>query len=259
MKLETVSGVNSLILYAQNVNRTNLFGPDRLFFQTDYASFFVDLAHELETNIHDDFVSLWIKQCNTYVEKVKEHLIQFLEEHNIKGFTEEQIDKICNKFRGNLGEILCNLLIIKGKINMCENDVCIPVDPQHEQYVDVTGQHVNDGLPIDIQVKNFDFGNNVGRRVFVKCSDTFARHISGKEADITDVNDLVKYIATPHQVIFSVTTYESDLLMEEYEGRVYFIGPYEINNIGLGGSSKNSIKGNYGWFYQIAEEIKNLK
>lgn len=255
----TISSELSLIYFDQNVNGTNLICEDgeniKLLLKDTYIHFFENIANDLKTKTFGKFTKCWIGNMEKIIPEVDQVINDFTAHHNIK-FDKDDVDRIHNKFRGNVAEILLEKLIIEKRLPFVDGDY-IPVDPTRERYSDGQSTHTNTGLPVDFQVKNYSEGYKVKRETFVKCSDTTDEHIHGPEA-IIPRDRILDYLDTPHQVIFSLTDAE-DLLKEQYLGRVYFFGPKEIDALGIQGNAKQNIKGLYRWFEKIVEEIKTVK
>lgn len=270
----TISSNNSLVRWEQNENRTGIHNQDgkniSLILKPTYYKFFNLLAEDLKDPNHQyaSFVDCWMKHCKELMNDVRAVVENIIDDFGIvypetaddpNTLTRERvINRVCNKVRGNLAEILVEKLANEGYLrSFCKNGTYKPVDdPHHEEYSDGSCLHPNTKLIVEIQIKNYAKGHKVGREVFDKCSATFHKHICGAKADITTPEQMEKYIKTVHQIIFTFTDPE-ELLLKEKIGMVNVFGPEDIDDLNIQGDDRGN-EAIYSIFEEIAEEIDQL-
>lgn len=253
--MQTVSSQKSLILFDQNRSDSNVYSLDgvddiRLFIKLHYENLFAGLAEELKTKQYTSFVKLWHKMCGCECKKLYNKL------NNLIGKNNDCAEKITAKFRGNCGEIMAEAFFANGLASeYVDGSTYEPVDPTNERFVDADVKSVIDGLPIGVQVKNYDSALVKGE-IFNKAAaeDMFRLRNDG----IVQPEDFAAYLSSPRQIIFSFTPAEK-FLIESNSGVVLFLGPDFIDGKKLHGDVSKNVPARWRLFEQIAEEIKEVK
>ena len=162
MYLQTIESEKSLIKWDQNQNRSGIRKNNQLYLKQFYINFFEFFAKEENSY---DFIKMWHKKCDEICKDVKKQLLKDSLNKTPDEDYKAALDKIVNKFRGNLAEILVEAMIKFGKLNnyLAIEDYTPVEDPAHEEYIDGTGKDPNNKLSIGVQVKNFKEHNSVGR------------------------------------------------------------------------------------------------
>lgn len=254
--MQTVSSLKSLILFDQNRSDSNVFSLDgvddiRLFCKLHYENLFSGLAEELKTKQYTSFVKLWHKLCDSECRALRDRLAAALPDKNKDG-----ADRVTAKFRGNCGEIFAEAFFLNGLASEYVNGSTYrPVDPTNERFVDADVKSVIDGLPIGVQVKNYD-SVLVKGEIFNKAAaeDMFRLRNDG----LVQPKDFVTYLSSPRQIIFSFTPAEK-FLIESNSKIVLFLGPDFIDRKKLHGDISKNVPARWRMFELIAEEIKEVK
>lgn len=242
--LKTVSSADSLVLWKQNANRSNVdetqfkSGADAL--KEDYLAFFRGLETALQKGPVVSFVKLWKtsvdKACRGVFRKVSE-----------TGCGEERAKDVRDKFRGNLAEIFAEKILSEG-LTFFKPGTYDTVDPHHEEGVDAVAVSAVSGLKVGIQVKNYATeAPAIG--VFRTAGDE-----SDKYLHTLDIEQIKLFLTHPNQYILSFTEAEP-VPVESYRGRVEFLGPKWIDSLGLQGR-RGEKTGRWLLFKEIADEIE---
>lgn len=259
--MNTISSKNSLILAKQTLNKSNIFDIDELFFKDNYHNVFAGIAALFSSDKKfGTFTDIWHKfcteECAAVKQKVSDHVKKHIEGGKLSDEDEELIKRVVVKFRGNLGEIFAEAFIREGYMSkLCKASVYNTVDPNNEEYVDAESISASDGLPVGIQIKNYnkfaiDSIDTCG--IFNKASVSALRQIH----QLKSIEDAQMYLKQPHQIIFSFTKLGSDFIVERYLKDVIFFGPKDIDSVYLQGNIKKNISANWLFFKTIADEIK---
>ena len=258
--MNTISGNNSLILSEHTINRSNIFGIDRLFFKDNYFNVFNSIANKFSSGkVYGKFTAVWhevcMAECNAVKNKVAEYIKQ-LNQDKLDKADEELVNRVVVKFRGNLGEIFAEAFIREGYMSkLCKASVYNTVDPNNEEYVDAESISASDGLPVGIQIKNYNkfaLDSIDTCSIFNKASVSALRQIH----QLKSIEDTQMYLKQPHQIIFSFTELGSDFIVERYLKDVIFFGPKDIDSVYLQGNIKKNINANWLFFKTVADEIK---
>lgn len=260
--MQTVSHPeNSLILWRNTMNRSNVFGDGQtameLLLAEDYLEVFENICEILKSSLRQvSFCKLWQKVVETECAVVRRKVIGVMSATKAKGpEAEESAQRIVDKFRGNLGEIFAEAYFKEGyALNVCDPKTYVPVDPKHERYVDADAKS-RDGLPVGIQVKNYAV-SQVAIEVFQKSlAENMLRIIDGT----VSADRLVEYLAYPRQFIFSLTAANGLALDDPAIKKVVsFIGPKDIDKAGIQGDQQHGTPPNWQMFQRIVDEIKDF-
>jgi len=254
--MKTVSGEKSLVLFDQNRSDSNIYnvqnGTDiRLLLKPDYEKAFGDLADGLKNRQYTSFVKFWHLVCDERCKGVRTKLCGL-----VPADCKENAEKVVAKFRGNLGEIMAETFFRNGLASeYVDGSTYVPVDPSNERFVDADVKSAADGLPVGVQVKNY--GNVLVKgEIFNKAAaeDMFRLRIDG----MVRPEDVVSYLSSPRQIIFSFTPAEK-FLIENNSKVVLFLGPDFIDRKKLHGDVSKNVPARWRMFEQIAEEIKEVK
>jgi hypothetical protein len=129
-----------------------------------------------------------------------------------------------------------------------------PVDPDNEQYIDAEAIGNRNGLPIGIQIKNYNEFSRVGREVLTKASamsDLWLR----RDKRIAD-EDILDFVKTPCQYIISTVDPSTEMLCDDYRSSVVFCGPKWFESKKLQGSSKLGTGTMWRMFKDVADMLK---
>ena len=255
--LKTVSSEKSLILFDQNRSSSNIHHINdgigtRLLLKENYFNVFNTLAERLKSDQYVSFVTLWHKICNDECKVVRKKLRDLIiNDYEDAG---EDIEKVVMKFRGNLGEIFAEMFFTNHLSRYVDGNQYQPVDPDNERFIDATSVSPSDGLPIGIQVKNYDT-EFVRKETFDKAAaeDCYWLRVDNK----IENKDLETYLSSPHQFIFSFTD-AIDLFKTSHAAVVGFIGPKDIDDAKLHGDYKMKIPSRWKSFKDIANEISKV-
>ena len=255
--MKTISSKKSLILFEQNRSSSNIHHINdnidiRLLLKENYANVFNLLAEELKTKQYVSFVKLWHKICSNECKNVRTKLRQLI--LNDYEDAESDIDVVVKKFRGNLGEIFAEMFFTNNLSQYVDGSTYDVVDPTNERFIDATAVSTIDGLPVGIQIKNYDV-SLVSKEIFDKAAaeDCYWLRIDKKIND----KDIITYLASPHQIVFSFTD-ALDLFKDSHTDVVIFLGPKYIDNIKLQGDIKMKIPARWQIFKKIADEILSV-
>lgn len=255
--MKTISSDKSLILFEQNRSMSNIHHINdgvgtRLLLKDNYFNVFNAIANELKTKHYVSFVKLWHKvcdkECNVVRAKLRDLIMNDYED------AEPDIDKVVMKFRGNLGEIFAEAFFTNNLSQLVDGSSYEPVDPTNERFIDATSTSTADGLPIGIQVKNYNV-SFVGKEIFDKAAaeDCYWLRVDKK----IKPEDVATYISSPHQVIFSFTDTQ-ELFKDSHADVVVFLGPWHIDNAKLQGNVKMKLPARWQLFKKIADEIEQV-
>ena len=232
MYLQTIESEKSLVKWTQNQNKSNVFTTDELLLKEFYFKFFNEFA---KNSKNYDFLKIWYKHCNSYISDIKKFL-----SNRFPGITDDSKNVICNKFRGNIAEILIEALIKFGRLPQYLTTEYYPVEnPAQEEYIDGMGKDPNSDLNIGIQIKNFNSVNLITRDIFDKAMtmrDRFAERFEDE-----------KYNKNICQMIISFSNVQDDRVLKNtskdggYKNRVIFFGPEQIKMLYLGGNARLKI------------------
>lgn len=260
--MQTISSANSLILFKNNRNKSNIFinnGQNiELILKENYENVFRNIENDLKSNKeYVSFVKLWHKHCNIECKNVFRKIKKLIKEkHNAnEPNIDDQINLITYKFRGNLGEIFAEAFFKNGLANeICDGTTYAPVDPNKERYVDADAMSNSTGLQMGIQIKNYN-DELVAKKVFDKAGTEDSLRI--RTDKFLNKEDKLTYISSPHQIILSFTD-ALDLFIDTYKDIVVFLGPRYIDSKNLQGNLKLRIPPKIFFFKKIADEIKNF-
>lgn len=255
--MKTVSSEKSLVLFDQNRSSSNIHHVNegigtRLLLKENYANVFNTLSESLKSAQYVSFVKLWRNVCNEECGAVKEKLKKLI--MNDYEDAAPDIERVVMKFRGNLGEIFAELFFTNRLSQFVDGDDYRPVDPGNERFIDATSTSPIDGLPIGIQVKNYDV-ELVHKETFDKSAaeDCYWLRIDRK----IEKKDIETYLSSPHQVIFSFTD-AKDLFKTSHADVVMFLGPQYIDKARLHGDYKMKIPSRWKLFKDVADEISKV-
>lgn len=248
--MRTISSSNSLLIWKHNVNGSGItescIGGDVLLLKTNYESLFRSIANLLKEKNRVSFVDMWQRECDRACSDVTCAIASHGD------FKTEDIDLVVNKFRGNCGEILVEMLAENGVLDFIVPGSYVSVDPENEKFVDAEAIGQN-GFPIGIQVKNYHRGNCVSSEVLTKAaamSDLWLRH----DRRIKD-EDVLDFLKSPCQYVVSMTDVKSDLISERYLKSVVFLGPKWLDTKKIQGSSKTGENAKWRMFEKTADEM----
>jgi len=246
-----------LVEWKRNENTSHIFlsalGGDKMFLKPDYLEVFRTCTDKLKESQLGSFVSLWRKTCDEACKKVFLKLVPKII-HDNDGEWKHAIDRVVTKFRGNLGEILVEMMAENGLLDFIKPGTYCPVDPTQEEFFDATAKR--NGLPIGIQVKNYSEHNKVDAEVFVKAacqSDLWLRRDK-----LISEDDLKDFTSTPCQYIIATSDPANELLEERFKSSVVFLGPKWIDAKRIQGSSKTGESAKWRMFKETADEIEAL-
>lgn len=255
--MKTISSNKSLILFDQNRSSSNIHHINegigtRLLLKENYSNVFNVLAKSLKSTQYISFVKLWHNVCNEECRAVREKLRKLIINDYEDASTD--IEKVVMKFRGNLGEIFAEMFFTNHLSQFINGNDYQPVDPNNERFIDATSTSLVDGLPIGIQVKNYDV-ELVHIETFYKSAaeDCYWLRYDKKIAE----KDITTYLSSPHQVIFSFTD-TRDLFKTSHKDVVMFLGPQFIDNAKLHGDPKMKIPARWKLFADVADEMSKV-
>lgn len=255
--MKTISSSKSLILFEQNRSKSNIHHINdsigtRLLLKDNYFNVFNAIAEELKIQQYVPFVKLWHKVCDKECNAVRAKLRDLI--LNDYKDARSNIEKVVMKFRGNLGEIFAEAFFTNNLSQFVDGSSYEPVDPTNERFIDATSTSTADGLPIGIQVKNYN-AELVNKETFDKAAaeDCYWLRVDKKIKS----EDVATYLSSPHQVIFSFTDTE-DLFKKSHADVVIFLGPWYIDSVNLQGNVKMKIPARWKLFKKIADEIEQV-
>lgn len=258
--MNTVTSDKNLIVWDQNRNGSNIYvsslNGNKFFLKEHYANVFKQIANQLHEKQKTKFLKIWITTCNKEIKTVKKRLITILKNNNVN-FKTDDIDKVINKFRGNLGEILIEMFAENGLLDFIKPGSYNTVDPTNEQYIDADA--IRNGLPVGIQIKNYDAhnrNNRISRTTFNKAaamSDLWLR----RDKLIAD-EDILDFIKTPCQYIISTVNPENEMLLDDYKSSVVFLGPSWFESKNIHGNDKTCEMSKWKMFDEVAKLIEKI-
>ena len=236
-----------LVSWKRNENMSNIYasavGGDEMFLKPHYAAVFEDCANLLKNAKVNSFVeNVWQPICDGACSDVRTAVSR------VANVDISAIDRVVAKFRGNLGEMLVEMLAENGMLDFIKFGTYDPVDPTREEFFDATAKR--NGLPIGIQVKNYSKFNKVGLEVFLKAaaqSDLWLRRDQIPNLDMT----------SPCQYVIS--TSEASLGLEErFKGSVVFLGPKWLDSKRITGSTKTKESAKWMMFAEVANAVNKI-
>ena len=241
-----------LVAWKRNENISNIYvsavGGDEMFLKPYYVSVFKDCADMLKNTKANSFVeNVWQPICDDACRSVHKAVSDACRSNGID-VDISSIERVVNKFRGNLGEILVEMLADNGLLDFIKPGTYDPVDPTREEFFDATAKR--NGMLVGIQVKNYSKFNKVSLEVFLKAaaqSDLWMRRDKMPNLDLT----------SPCQYIISTSEAES-CLAERFNGSVVFLGPKWLDSKRITGSSKTKESAKWMMFAEVAEFVEKI-
>ena len=241
-----------LVAWKRNENTSNIYvsavGGDEMFLKPYYVSVFKECANMLKNTKANSFVeNVWQPICDDACKSVHKAVSDACRSNGID-VDISSIERVVNKFRGNLGEILVEMLAENGLLDFIKPGTYDPVDPTREEFFDATAKR--NGMLVGIQVKNYSKFNKVGLEVFLKAaaqSDLWMRRDKMPNLDLT----------SPCQYIISTSEAES-CLAERFNGSVVFLGPKWLDSKRITGSSKTKESAKWMMFAEVAEFVEKI-
>ena len=241
-----------LVAWKRNENTSNIYvsavGGDEMFLKPYYVSVFKECANMLKNTKANSFVeNVWQPICDDACKSVHKAVSDACRSNGID-VDISSIERVVNKFRGNLGEILVEMLAENGLLDFIKPGTYDPVDPTREEFFDATAKR--NGMLVGIQVKNYSKFNKVGLEVFLKAaaqSDLWMRRDKMPNLDVT----------SPCQYIISTSEAES-CLAERFNGSVVFLGPKWLDSKRITGSSKTKESAKWMMFAEVAEFVEKI-
>ena len=237
----------NLVAWKRNENTSNIYvsaiGGDEMFLKPYYVSVFKECANMLKNTKANSFVeNVWQPICDGACSDVRTAVSR------VANVDISAIDRVVAKFRGNLGEMLVEMLADNGLLDFIKPGTYDPVDPTREEFFDATAKR--NGMLVGIQVKNYSKFNKVGLEVFLKAaaqSDLWMRRDKMPNLDVT----------SPCQYIISTSEAES-CLAERFNGSVVFLGPKWLDSKRITGSSKTKESAKWMMFAEVAEYVEKI-
>ena len=236
-----------LVSWKRNENMSNIYvstvGGDEMFLKPYYAAVFEDCANLLKNAKVNSFVeNVWQPICDGACSDVRNAVSR------VANVDISAIDRVVAKFRGNLGEMLVEMLAENGLLDFIKPGTYDPVDPTREEFFDATAKR--NGMFVGIQVKNYSKFNKVGLEVFLKAaaqSDLWLRRDQIPNLDMT----------SPCQYVIS--TSEASLGLEErFKGSVVFLGPKWLDSKRITGSTKTKESAKWMMFAEVANAVNKI-
>ena len=236
-----------LVSWKRNENMSNIYastvGGDEMFLKPHYAAVFEDCANLLKNAKVNSFVeNVWQPICDGACSDVRTAVSR------VANADISAIDRVVAKFRGNLGEMLVEMLAENGLLDFIKPGTYDPVDPTREEFFDATAKR--NSMLVGIQVKNYSKFNKVGLEVFLKAaaqSDLWLRRDQIPNLDMT----------SPCQYVIS--TSEASLGLEErFKGSVVFLGPKWLDSKRITGSTKTKESAKWMMFAEVANAVNKL-
>ena len=236
-----------LVSWKRNENMSNIYasavGGDEMFLKPHYAAVFEDCANLLKNAKVNSFVeNVWQPICDGACSDVRTAVSR------VANVDISAIDRVVAKFRGNLGEMLVEMLAENGLLDFIKPGTYDPVDPTREEFFDATAKR--NGMLVGIQVKNYSKFNKVGLEVFLKAaaqSDLWLRRDQMPNLDT----------ASPCQYIISTSEAES-CLDDRFKGSVVFLGPKWLDGKRITGSTKTKESAKWMMFTEVAEAVNKI-
>lgn len=249
MKTVSENTKRSLIYWNQTANGYGI-GQSLVSFNLEkclienYANVFKEVANSLSSSKKYSFVKVW----QDAISKEKKVLDKKLKK-DFLNITREDIDRVVRKFRGNLGEILVEKLAEAGYFRKYFINYTPIDDPHNEDYTDATAEDSGSGGPVGIQIKNYAF-EVIPREIFVKAAAMDSKWIrEGKVSNLSYVS----------QHIISFTNATEDYKIKDLFKCCIFIGPNEIDKLGLTGVHADKNGSNVKLFEDLYKEIESFK
>ena len=238
----------NLVSWKRNENMSNIYvsaiGGDEMFLKPYYVAVFENCANFLKSKKVNSFVeNVWQPICDDACKSVHNAVSNAC--HNVDI---SSIDRVVNKFRGNLGEMLVEMLAENGLLDFIKPGTYDPVDPTSEEFFDATAKR--NGMLVGIQVKNYSKFNKVGLEVFLKAaaqSDLWLRRDQLPNLDMT----------SPCQYIISTSEAEN-CLTERFNGSVVFLGPKWLDSKRITGSTKTKESAKWMMFAEVADIVNKF-
>ena len=240
-----------LVSWKRNENMSNIYasavGGDEMFLKPYYAAVFEDCANLLKNAKVNSFVeNVWQPICDSACSDVRTAVSR------VANVDISAIDRVVAKFRGNLGEMLVEMLAENGLLDFIKPGTYDPVDPTREEFFDATAKR--NGMLVGIQVKNYSKFNKVGLEVFLKAaaqSDLWLRRDEMCKSCLED------FVSSPCQYVIS--TSEASLGLEErFKGSVVFLGPKWLDSKRITGSTKTKESAKWMMFAEVANAVNKL-
>ena len=240
-----------LVSWKRNENMSNIYvstvGGDEMFLRPHYAAVFEDCANLLKNAKVNSFVeNVWQPICDGACSDVRTAVSR------VAIADISAIDRVVAKFRGNLGEMLVEMLAENGLLDFIKPGTYDPVDPTREEFFDATAKR--NGMPVGIQVKNYSKFNKVGLEVFLKAaaqSDLWLRRDEMCKSCLED------FTSSPCQYVIS--TSEASLGLEErFKGSVVFLGPKWLDSKRITGSTKTKESAKWMMFAEVANAVNKI-
>ena len=240
-----------LVSWKRNENMSNIYasavGGDEMFLKPHYAAVFEDCANLLKSAKVNSFVeNVWQPICDGACSDVRTAVSR------VANADISAIDRVVAKFRGNLGEMLVEMLAENGLLDFIKPGTYDPVDPTREEFFDATAKR--NGMLVGIQVKNYSKFNKVGLEVFLKAaaqSDLWLRR------DEMCKSCLEEFTSSPCQYVIS--TSEASLGLEErFKGSVVFLGPKWLDSKRITGSTKTKESAKWMMFAEVANAVNKI-
>lgn len=245
-----------LIGWKRNENMSNIYvsavGGDDMFLKPCYENVFRRCAKTLRDKHVNSFCDVWTSICDEACKKLEDDLAMKL--HHLAEDLQESIQKVTTKFRGNLGEMMVEMLAENGLVDFIKPGTYRTVDPTKEEFVDAFAEC--NGMPIGIQIKNYNKYNKVDLEVFLKAaamSDLWLRR------DNIAKDNLEMFISSPCQYIIATSLPENPFLEEMFKGSVVFLGPRWLDSKKIQGSIKTREPAKWKMFEDVADEIKKFE
>ena len=240
-----------LVSWKRNENMSNIYvstvGGDEMFLKPHYAAVFEDCANLLKSAKVNSFVeNVWQPICDGACSDVRTAVSR------VAIADISAIDRVVAKFRGNLGEMLVEMLAENGLLDFIKPGTYDPVDPTREEFFDATAKR--NGMLVGIQVKNYSKFNKVGLEVFLKAaaqSDLWLRRDEMCKSCLED------FTSSPCQYVIS--TSEASLGLEErFKGSVVFLGPKWLDSKRITGSTKTKESAKWMMFAEVANAVNKI-
>ena len=240
-----------LVSWKRNENMSNIYvsavGGDEMFLKPHYAAVFEDCANLLKNAKVNSFVeNVWQPICDGACSDVRTAVSR------VANADISAIDRVVAKFRGNLGEMLVEMLAENGLLDFIKPGTYDPVDPTREEFFDATAKR--NGMLVGIQVKNYSKFNKVGLEVFLKAaaqSDLWLRR------DEMCKSCLEEFTSSPCQYVIS-TSAASLGLEERFKGSVVFLGPKWLDSKRITGSTKTKESAKWMMFAEVANAVNKI-
>lgn len=240
-----------LVSWKRNENMSNIYasavGGDEMFLKPHYAAVFEDCANLLKSAKVNSFVeNVWQPICDGACSDVRTAVSR------VANADISAVDRVVAKFRGNLGEMLVEMLAENGLLDFIKPGTYDPVDPTREEFFDATAKR--NGMLVGIQVKNYSKFNKVGLEVFLKAaaqSDLWLRRDEMCKSCLED------FTSSPCQYVIS--TSEASLGLEEmFKGSVVFLGPKWLDSKRITGSTKTKESAKWMMFAEVANAVNKI-